>query len=161
MSITAGITATKATLDVAKLLMDRLNAPEVDVHDIRLKVQEMLIHTVNAQIALGDANNGLHIAAEENRELKRKIQKLRDSKATTEGLIFADEVYLRWKSEGVLDGPFCPACWDIDTKLVRLKLARTNPSEGCPDGKPCRRYDCVVHKISYYIPASKFNTVGV
>src|ERR1700732_5284134 len=125
MNITAGITATKATLDVAKLLMDKLNTPEVDVHDVRLKVQEMLIHTVNAQIALGDANNSLHIAAEENRELKREIQKLRDSKATTEGLVFADEVCLRWKSDGVLDGPFCPACWDIDSKLVRLKLGGT------------------------------------
>ena len=55
MSIAAGITATKATLDVAKLLMDKLNVPDVDVHDVRSKVQEMLIHAVNAQTALGVA----------------------------------------------------------------------------------------------------------
>jgi hypothetical protein len=33
--------------------MDKLNTPDVDVHDVRLKVQEMLIHMVNAQMRWG------------------------------------------------------------------------------------------------------------
>ena len=51
MSIAAGLTATKAGLDVAKLLMDKLNGPKMEVHEVRAMVQEMLIHVVNAQVA--------------------------------------------------------------------------------------------------------------
>jgi hypothetical protein len=161
MSITAGIAATKATLEVAKLLMDRLNTSEVDVHDVRLKVQEMLIHVVNAQIALGDAQAALHEAEDINRKLKRDNEALKANEAVTASLVFADDVYLRRKPDGTFDGPFCPACWDIDAKVVRLKLDGEDKYTNCPDDTPCRKYDCIVHKISYYIKASKFNNVNV
>jgi hypothetical protein len=67
MSIAAGLTATKATLDIAKILMDKVSRPNTDVHEVRASVQEMLIHVVNAQIALGEAQRDLHTAEDDNR----------------------------------------------------------------------------------------------
>jgi hypothetical protein len=55
MPVGEGISAVKASLELAKLLSDRLNRPEIDVADVRSKVHEMLIHMVNAQVALGEA----------------------------------------------------------------------------------------------------------
>lgn len=161
MSIAAGLTATKATLDIAKALMDRLNTPNVDVHDVRMKVQEMPIHVVNAQIALGEVQSAVHAAEDDNRQLRRELETLKDSRAVADSLVFADEVYLRRKKDGSFDGPFCPACRDIDGKLVRLKLGGKGQYGGCPDQTPCRKYDCITHKISYFIPESKFNNVRV
>jgi hypothetical protein len=40
MSITAGITAAKASLDLTKVLMDLLNRPNIDPVDVRGKVHE-------------------------------------------------------------------------------------------------------------------------
>ncbi|MEI9974285.1 MAG: hypothetical protein WDO73_20890 [Ignavibacteriota bacterium] len=52
MSIAAGITPAKASLELAKLI-GKLNHPNIDVADVRAKVHEMLIHMLNAQVALG------------------------------------------------------------------------------------------------------------
>jgi hypothetical protein len=43
MSITAGLTAAKASLELTTKLMDLLNRPEIDVADVRAKTHEMLI----------------------------------------------------------------------------------------------------------------------
>ncbi|MEJ7609179.1 MAG: hypothetical protein WKF37_23630 [Bryobacteraceae bacterium] len=161
MSITAGLAATKAALDVTKIVMDKLNRPEVNVHDIRAQIQEMLIHVVNAQIALSDAQSAVHSADETNRQLRAEITALKDAQAVRQDLIFGDEVYLRKETNGKLDGPFCPACWDIDGKLVRLKLDYIGNYAGAAQGSLCRKYDCIVHKISYFMSAAKFNDVNV
>lgn len=161
MDIAAGLTATRATVDLAKLLMDKLSTPDVDVHNVRMKLQEMLIHAVNAQIALGEVQESLHIAEEKNRQLKRQIEKLADSQAVTASLVFGDEVYLRKKEDGTFEGPFCPACWDIDGKLVRLKLEGIDQYGGCPDRTPCRKYECIVHKITFFISSFKFRDTRI
>lgn len=161
MSIAAGLTATKAGLEVAKLLMDKLSSPEVNVGEVRSSVQEMLIHVVNAQVALGEAQ-GTHYATEEaNRQLRREIEQLKESQAVTANLVFADEVYFKRKGDGTFDGPFCPACWDIDGKLLRLKLDGVGQYGGCPDETRCRKYDCIVHRIMYFIAEAKFNDIVV
>jgi hypothetical protein len=47
--------------------MDKVSRPNTDVHEVRASVQEMLIHVVNAQIALGEAQRDLHTAEDDNR----------------------------------------------------------------------------------------------
>jgi hypothetical protein len=161
MSIAAGLTATKAAVDVAKIIMDKLNHPEVDVHDVRTQVQEMLIHVVHAQIALSDAQSTVHAAEEVNQQLREKITTLKEAQSVRDSLVFGDEVYVRRKGDGTFDGPFCPACWDIDGKLVRLKLDYIGHATGSDQGVLLRKYDCIVHRISYYMNAGKFNSVSV
>ncbi len=161
MSIIAGLMATKAALDVTKIVMDKLNRSDVDVHDVRMQIQEMLIHVVNAQIALSDAQSSLHAGEESNRQLRAEIVALKDAQTVRDSLVFGDEVYLRRRADGSLEGPFCPACWDIDRKLVRLKLDYIGNYAGAAQGIACRKYDCIVHKISYFINAANFNNVSV
>lgn len=161
MGIAEGITATKAALDVTRIILDGLNRPQIDASDVRMKVQEMLIHVVNAQIALSEAQSALHDSAEKNRQLQAQITDLETTGAIQDSLVFGDEVYLRRKLDGSFEGPFCPACWDVDGKLVRLKLDYVGNHAGADQGGLCRKYDCIVHNISYFMSAAKFNTVNV
>lgn len=55
MAILEGIAAGKAALDVSKIIMDMVNRPDGNLADVRGKVSELLIHVVNAQVALGEA----------------------------------------------------------------------------------------------------------
>lgn len=137
MSIAEGLTATKAGLDVAKLLMDRLNSPSVDVHEVRLRVQEMLIHVVNAQVALGEAQ--FEIA-----ELRHQLDQRDDSKALEADMeVSSDGGFLVRRSEreaGVFN-PHCPVCWGQTKQAIPL----TSGAQGY--------YTCAIHGSSYQTAA--------
>jgi hypothetical protein len=60
---------------------------------------------------------------EKNRELYEENLLLRETFSTKEKLSFDSERY--WlNKEGQKDGPFCSTCWDIDSKLVRMRAYR-------------------------------------
>ena len=60
---------------------------------------------------------------EKNRELYEENLLLREKFSTKEKLSFDSERY--WlNKEGQKDGPFCSTCWDIDSKLVRMRAYR-------------------------------------
>jgi hypothetical protein len=120
MSITAGITAVKASLDLAKILSDRLNRPDIDIVDVRAKVHEMLIHMVNAQVALGEA----HVQIS---DLRRELENRDEQKALDADMDFVIDggFYVR-KSEaprGLI--PYCPVCWKKDGATVPLETSMT------------------------------------
>jgi hypothetical protein len=133
MNIAAGIMATKAALEVAKMTMDKLNSGNVDVTAVRTNVQELLIHVVNAQVALGDANNEIV-------DLRRQLDDRDALKALEADLEMHKGGYFARKSEGsnIL---YCPVCWGADKKLVPLSPYK-NPG----------RYYCVLHKIDFATP---------
>jgi hypothetical protein len=136
MSIVAGITATKATLDVAKLVSDMVNRPTIDAALVREKLHELLIHAVNAQTALGDAQ-------QEMAELRRRIDDREAIRAIQDDLEM-DVVsrYLVRKSEkdrGLI--PYCPTCWGADSKLVPLAIVQ-HPG----------LFRCAIHSVAYYSP---------
>jgi hypothetical protein len=43
MDFTAGIGAVKASLELGRILSERLNRPDIDAADVRAKIHEMLI----------------------------------------------------------------------------------------------------------------------
>lgn len=145
MVVTEGIAAVKASLELAKVLSDRLNRPDIDVADVRSKVHEMLIHMVNAQVALGEAQVKLT-------ELRQQIADQEEAKTLEATLEFAEGAYWRRKLDSQLDGPYCLTCWDDKKKLVRLKHT---PGRFGEDGTMLR-YDCVLHQSMYMIPARIF-----
>ena len=115
MSIAGGIAAVKASLDVAKIVSDRLTRPDIDVVEVRSKVHEMLIHMVNAQVALGEAQ--VEIC-----DLHRQLDDSETLKLLEADVEFEQDGHF-WvrKSErptGVI--PYCPACWGKDRKLVAM-----------------------------------------
>lgn len=133
MSVAEGLTATKAGLEVAKLIMDKLNWPTVDVHEVRSNVQEMLIHVVNAQVALAEAQ--IEIA-----DLRRQLNDRDSFRSLSEDMEFQIDggFYVRKSEEsrGVIR--YCPVCWKKDGKTIHLE----------PSGIP-GWYRCPVDKSVY------------
>jgi len=147
MSVTVGIAAVKASLELAKLLSDNLNHPDIDVVDVRAKVHEMLIHMVNAQLALGDANAEIS-------DLRGKLQDREKDAAIGASLEFGEDLYWRHTPDQGLDGPDCPTCWDDDRKLIHLKFV-VEGNFAMHEGRR-KRYDCVLHKTEYFVPVGSF-----
>src|ERR1035437_6602561 len=134
MSVLAGLTATKAALDVAKLTMDKLNSASIDVHGVRSNVQEMLIHVVNAQVSLGEAQT-------EIAELREEIRNRDALKSIEADLEYQKDggFYLR-KSDGAF---CCPTCWGDRQRVVPI----TPMANG--------RFRCPIHESSYETEANK------
>jgi hypothetical protein len=57
---------------------------------------------------------------DENHELKDQIRKLKDQSDTKQALTVRGNQYWLKKEDGTEDGPFCTACQDSDSKLIRL-----------------------------------------
>src|ERR1039458_2871679 len=131
MSITAGLTATQATLELAKLLMDRLNGPNVDVHEVRSQVQEMLMHVVNAQVALGEARGEIS-------ELRRQLDERLALKALNDDMEYVQSGGFYARKSEQLSIPYCHVCWKKDN--ITIPLERT-ASPGY--------LRCAVHSTTY------------
>ena len=120
MSILAGITAAKASLELTTKVMDLLNRPQVDVVDVKAKVHEMLIHLVNAQVALGEA----HV---EISDLRNQLNEREAWKALNDDMDFrVDGGFFVRKSEiskGLI--AYCPVCWKVDNKTVPMQTSGT------------------------------------
>ena len=115
MSIAAGIAATKATLELTRIISDLVKRPNIDAADVQGKLHEMLIHAVNAQAALGEAQM-------EITELRHQLDDREALKTLEADVEFEQDgkFYVR-KSErqtGII--PYCPACWGKDRKLVAM-----------------------------------------
>jgi hypothetical protein len=133
MSITAGLTAAKAAIEVAKLLMDKLNTPDLSPEVARRYLLEMLDHAVNTQVALADA-------ATERAQLMERVRELQTNQTIDDDMEFQIDggFYLR-KSEsakGVI--AYCPLCWKKDRITVPLK---TTTERG--------HFWCVLHKAAF------------
>ena len=131
MAIAEGIAAIKATVDVAKILSDQLNRPGFDVAMVRAKLHEMLIHAVNAQTALTEAQLELF-------DLRRQLQDRNRIQELGSHLIFDEGVY--WYR----DYPYCPNCWDAQVKPTRLDGPYASSSQA-------RSWICPIHKSKYFL----------
>jgi hypothetical protein len=162
MSIIAGVTAAKASLELTTKLMDLLNRPSVDVAEVRGQVHEMLIHLVNAQTALGEAQ--IEIS-----ELRQKLQDVSGQKDLESSLVYVENVYWKRLAENSLDGPFCPECRHSPSqRLSRMRFIREDEYRDFQGNQPrrLRKYDCLLHggetkTVDYLIPAELFSHVKV
>ncbi len=134
MPIIEGITAAKAALDVSKTLMDLVNRPDLNAAEVRLKVSELLIHLVNAQVALGEAQVEIS-------DLRHKLEDREAIKAIEADMDFRNDGGFWIRKSEVEKGliPYCPACWGKDCKLVAM----------APYSKP-GVYRCPLHEGTAY-----------
>lgn len=136
VNITAGVTAIRATVELTQKLSDLISYPKIDVADVRAKVHEMLIHAVNAQSALAEAQN-------EILELRQQL----DDRTRLEALRADMEVHKRGfllrrseKAQGLFN-PHCPVCWGDSNKAI--------PLVGLMGGvHRCAIHEGVVYRIS-------------
>ena len=159
MSVIAGLTATKAALDITKIVMDKLNTATVDVHAVRASVQELLIHVVNAQIALGEARVEIS-------DLRQHLDELQSAKSLAESVVSVHNLYWKKLDEGYLEGPFCPSCWhQPKQQLTRMRFIAEDdyylPGQigGATEKK--RSFTCPLHSTDpkgYYLVTSQHFT---
>jgi hypothetical protein len=88
MSLASGFSATKAGIELARSVYDLLGRREIDPSEIQARLLELQSLILEAQRALGDAED-------ENRLLKRKIESLQTQDAIQNSLMFAENVYLK------------------------------------------------------------------
>jgi hypothetical protein len=133
VDIANGIAAGKALLDVAKLVTDMVNSPNPDVVAVRSKIHEMLIHAVNAQMALGEARVEITTLQQQldDRLVFKTLQA--DMEFRLDGSFF---IRSSEASRGLI--AYCPICWEVDRKAVPMKSS---------EGMSC--FNCPVHKTFY------------
>lgn len=79
---------------------------------------------------------------EENRRLRERVGELEAAARTDQGLESRDNAY--WRGE---KGPFCTACWDTRSQLVRLHESGSGRL-ACPSCKAVARGGNVSFRIS-------------
>jgi hypothetical protein len=135
MPIGEAIAAGKALVEVSKLVTNLINSPDTDPSHVRAKLQEMLIHLVNAQTGLSEAQQEimeLRIRLDD----RAAVKELESDVDTTD-----DGDYFVRKTE-VVKGKhiaYCPTCWGLTQKLVPLRVMQDDSV-----------YECAIHKVLYY-----------
>jgi hypothetical protein len=125
-----------------------------------IEVQQRIIELQNAYTTLQDLNRQL---AEENRQLKE--QKELESRLMFDNGVYwraarvQDEISGEWiteiSDEHPPSGPYCPSCWDLDRKLIRLQVWSSQKSSAldfyCPHHKSMHTFfDIPRSKVSGY-----------
>lgn len=112
MDPTAGlatVTGIVQTLQALAGLSKNVNA--VEFNQKLIELQRLIFELQGKLLEIQNENTML---TEENRRLK-SVEEIRGK------LIFSRQVY--WVMDGDnLDGPYCPNCWDLNRKLVRLTI---------------------------------------
>jgi chromosome segregation ATPase len=118
-SISTGIDAVKKLADLA------MKSQNIDLQEGILELKEQLLF---AKESLLNAKEEISDLKEENRSLTKQLEKSKETAATE--MKFEDGVYYA-KSNG--DGPFCPRCFDVDKRQIRL--SKMGPISTCPQCK--------------------------
>jgi hypothetical protein len=129
MNFAPGLSATKTGFDLIKSAHELLTKPDVNPAEVQARLLELQALMLEAQRALGEAED-------ENRHLQRQIDELRRTADFGKDFKFENGVY--WYR----DYPYCPNCWDVDRKPIRLTG---------PYGMTNSDWDCPIHKSKFYL----------
>ena len=125
MNITAGISATKTGFELIKSVRELLRRPEVDAAEISARLLEL-------QDLMLDARNALSEAEDEKTKLEARIAELTRMADFGKDFVLWNGLYWLHKV------PYCPTCWDVDRKTVRLGGPVTMTGEDI--------WQCPIHK---------------
>jgi hypothetical protein len=131
MTIAGGLSATKTGTELINSVRELLKRPQVDPGEISARLLELQDLMLDARIALSEAQ-------EEKTRLENQIAEL--SRMAEFGKQFKSAYGVYWHEFY----PYCPTCWDVDRKPVRL----AGPSRE-PSGGPFENWTCPFHKVSF------------
>lgn len=124
---------------MVKGAVEILKRPDVDAHEVSARLLELQGLMIEAQLALGDAQ-------EEIRSLKQKLSEHDETRALRDDLEFVqDGGFYRRKSESAqgLFNPYCPVCWGDRRKAIPLAPLLNG------------FYTCAIHKTNYQTSAAR------
>jgi hypothetical protein len=137
MTIAAGLSATKTGFDLIKGVRELVKRPDIDASEVSARLLEL-------QELMLDARTALSEAQEEKVKLESRIEEL--TRMADFGKDFRMEEGVYWR-DGV---PYCPICWDVERKSVRL---------GGPSGTSGfygqMNWHCPFHKTPFGISTEK------
>jgi len=107
MAIAEGLRATKAGFDLVKGALELVKREDIDRSEVLARLLELQGLLLDARTALSDADA-------EKKQLEAKISELVRMADIGKDFKSAHGVY--W----YLSNPYCPTCWDVDRKPVRL-----------------------------------------
>ena len=146
MSIAAGLSATKTGFDLIKSARELLARPDVNRDEVQQRLLELQALMLEAQKALGDAED-------ENRRLREQLVERRAHQQLADDLEIVDDGKFFVRKSEVEAGkpiPYCPICWGVDQKLVPLRAKLDE-----------RVLECAVHEALYYTRAYREEARGV
>ena len=128
-AITSGISAAKTGFDLIKGVRELLAQPDIDVKEILQRLTSIQDYLLEARSALFDAQD-------EHQQLQKRIAEL--SRMADFGKHFTNACGLYWYERN----PYCPVCWDVDRKPVRL-------AGPIVVGNVNDHWTCPIHKLAY------------
>jgi hypothetical protein len=139
MTIAAGLSATKTGFDLIKSVRELVKRADIDAAEVSARLLEL-------QELMLDARTALSEAQEEKAKLEIRIAEL--TRMSDLGKDFKMEEGVYWRA-GV---PYCPICWDVDRKTVRLG----GPSAGAGfHGQ--MNWNCPFHETSFGMSDERSN----
>ena|ERR1039458_9668448 len=128
MSIATGLSATKTGFDLIKSVREIVKHQGVDPGEVSARLLEL-------QELMLDARTALTEAQEERSKLELRITEL--TRMADVGTSFKPANGVYWHKQF----PYCPVCWDVDRKPVRLAGPVQNGSNIV--------WTCPFHKSNY------------
>jgi len=128
LGIVEGIAATRTGFELIKSLRELVKRPETDASEVLARLLEL-------QELMLDARNALNDAQDEKAKLESRITEL--ARMADFGKDFRKAHGVYWHETY----PYCPVCWDVDRKPVRL----SGPIS-VPNGGPMDQWTCPFHK---------------
>lgn len=128
------------------------------VSSIARKIAELAEHEKSAELRnqiielqsrLLELQSGLLNLQQENADLQAQKSQLEEALQPEGKVVFAESVY--WiERDGRRDGPYCPNCYDVDCRFVRLNPGATKGT-----------YSCTFHNASFRTGEYKQSTSAV
>ncbi len=139
MSFTAGLSATKAGLDLIQRALELVKREDVDRSEVLARLTELQGLLLETRRALSDGQD-------ENRELRRETEDAKRRQTIDDDLEFVQDggfwVRKSQKDQGVFC-PLCPVCWGEKHQLVPLTPLATG------------YYHCAIHGATYKTQAAQ------
>lgn len=115
-----------------------------DIKAVASTVQQ--IDNIGLYKQILDLQNEAMGVVEENSQLKKENADLEAKLKLSESLEFRDGVFWRKASGGDDESPFCPNCWQSETKLISLNRRMVGSSE---------HWVCSVCSVQLEIPGGR------
>jgi hypothetical protein len=129
MTIAGGLSATKTGFDLIRSIREILKRQEVEPAEISARLLELQELMLDARTALADAQ-------EENSKLQARIDEL--SRMADFGKDFKAAHGVYWYEKF----PYCPTCWDVDRRPVRLAGPKGT-------GEQYNQWTCPFHRVDF------------
>jgi hypothetical protein len=82
--------------------------------------------SVELQSELLAMREDYNMLQEENTALKQQVRALQEQHQIQGALTYRAPAYYHQTERGKEDGPYCQRCWDVDRRLVRVKILDTH-----------------------------------